>query len=82
MKTQTLMQQLEGFEKDMDWLNSRYEELKSKYPDEFVAVLRENIVDHDRDLSKLMGRLETRFPEDFPRIAIKFVSTKRVELIL
>jgi len=82
MDTQALAQELEGFERDMGWLHKHYDTLKGKYPNEYVAVLDETIVDHHRDLRRLMGRIEAKYPEEHDRIAIKFVSPEKIELIL
>lgn len=82
MKTQVLTQQLEEFERDMDWLQKHYDNLTEKYPKEHVAVLDEKIVDHDKDLRKLMGRIEAKYPAKRDRVAIKFISPEKVELIL
>ena len=63
METQVLVQQLEGFGRDMDWIQKRYDTLTEKYPNEHVAVLDEKVVDHDMDLRRLMGRIRLEYPE-------------------
>lgn len=82
METQAMIQQMEGFERDMDWLQRHYDNLAGKYPDEYVAVLDEKVVDHDRDLRRLMGRIRLKYPEVQDRVAIEFVSPEEIELIL
>ena len=82
METQALVQQLEGFERDMDWIQKRYDNLAEKYTDEHVAVLDESVIDHDRDLRRLMGRIRLKYPEVQDRVAIEFVSPEEIELIL
>ncbi|MCH8070072.1 MAG: hypothetical protein IID16_12525 [Candidatus Marinimicrobia bacterium] len=82
METQSLVQQLEGFERDMDWIQKHYDSLKEKYPNKHVAVLDEGVVDHDRDLRKLMDRIKLKYPEVQDRVAIDFVSPEKIELIL
>ena len=82
METQVLVQQLEEFGRDMDWLQKYYDNLTEKYPNEHVAVLDEKIVDHDKDLKRLMGRIEAKYPAKRDRVAIKFISLEKVELIL
>ncbi len=77
-----MVQQMEGFGRDMDWLQKHYNDLKEKYSNEHVAVLDEKVVDHDRDLRRLMGRIEVKYPKERDRVAIKFISLEKVELIL
>lgn len=77
-----MIQEMERFEKDTDWLQKHYDKLAEKYPDEYIAVLNEKIVDHNRDLRRLMGRIEAKYPKERGRVAIKFVSPRKVELIL
>jgi hypothetical protein len=79
---QAFLEQLEGFERDMKWLSQHYDRLKEQYPDQYVAVLAYSVVDHDSDLKSLVARLDEKYQADSGRIAIKYVTTKRVELIL
>jgi len=79
---QTLLEQLEGFELDVKWLSQHYDKLKEQYPDQYVAVLAHRVVDHDNDLKSLVARLDEKYQEDSGRIAIKYVTPKKVELIL
>lgn len=40
------------------------------------------IVDHDHKLSKLVERLRKKYPENHDEIAVEYVTTKEIELIL
>ena len=40
------------------------------------------IVDHDRELNKLVKRLRKKYPKDYNEIAVEYVTTKKIELIL
>ena len=77
-----MVQQLERFERDMDWFQQQYDSLTKKYPHEYVAVLDETVVGHDKDLRKLIGTIEGKYPEKRDRVAIKFISPEKIELIL
>ena len=79
---QVLLEQLEGFERDMKWLSQHYDKLKEQYPDQYVAVLAHRVADHDSDLKSLVARLNEKYQADSGRIAIKYVTPKKVELIL
>ena len=79
---QALLQQLEGFELDMKWLSQHYDRLKEQYPDQYVAVLDHKVVDHDDSLKSLVARLDQKYQANSGRIAIKYVTPKKIELIL
>jgi hypothetical protein len=49
------------YEENAKWINRHYEELKKKYVDEWIAVLNERSVDHDRNLDKLVKRLRKNY---------------------
>ena len=73
---------LSRYEENAKWVSRHYEELKEKYIDEWIAVLNEAVVDHDQDLGKLVKRLRKNYPENYNEIAIEYVTTKEIELIL
>lgn len=76
------IEDLKEFEENMIWLNKHYGELKSRHPDEYVAILGKRVVSHGKDLAKLMKELEEKYPIENNRIAVKYVTTKKIELIL
>jgi len=82
MENQAMVQQLEKFERDMDWLQRHYDDLAEKYPNEYVAVLDKDVVEHGRDLRRIMGWIEAKYPKEHNRVAVKFISPEKVELIL
>ena len=73
---------LSGYEENAKWLSSNYEELKKRFNGEWVAVLGKAVVDHDVDLSRLVKRLRKKYPELYSQIAVEFVTTKELDLIL
>jgi len=79
---ETAVKELEAFEEDVNWINKNYDMLKSKYPDQYVAVLGQQVVGYDSDLEVLMRRLKENYPIQSRSIAIKYITTKKVELIL
>jgi hypothetical protein len=70
------------YEENVKWFSKHYEALKRKYMDEWVAVLNGTIVDHDRNLNKLVKRLRMNYPMDFNEIAIEYVTANKIEIIL
>jgi hypothetical protein len=73
---------LSKYEENAKWVSRHYEKLKKKYVDEWVAVLNEKVVDHDRNLYTLVKRLRMNYPENYSEIAIEYVTSKEIELIL
>jgi hypothetical protein len=76
------LEQLRQFEEDMDWITQHYEELKRHYPEQYVAVYRHAVADHDEDMKSLMARLKERYGEHAKYLAIEFITVKKDELIL
>jgi len=73
---------LSRYEDNVRWLSSRYDRLKMKYKDEWVAVLNKAVVDHDRELAKLVARLRKKYPDAYSEIAVEYVTSREIELIL
>jgi len=79
---ESVVQQLEEFEQDMGWIDQHYDELKKRYSEQFVAVHQQEVIDSDPELGRLMDRLEKRYGKRASRIAVKYITKKKVELIL
>jgi uncharacterized coiled-coil protein SlyX len=73
---------LSKYEENAKWISKHYEELKKKYRDEWIAVLNEVVVDHNRELSKLVERLRRKYLKNYNEIAVEYVTAKEIELIL
>jgi hypothetical protein len=71
-----------NYEDNAKWLSNNYERLKKKYNDEWVAVLDKKVIDHDADLAKLVKRLKQQHLKVYNQIAVEYVTTKEVNLIL
>ena len=82
MENHLLLQKLKTFEQDTTWLDRHYDELKMRYFDEWVAVFKKEVVAHEKDLENLMLKLQDKYGKDAGHIAVRFVSPKKVELIL
>lgn len=67
-------------DKNWSWFRVHYEELVKKFDGEFVAVYEQKIIDHNKELSVLMKRIEAKYPEE--HIFVDFVSSKKLTLIL
>jgi hypothetical protein len=72
-----LASDLERFSNDAKFFDRNYPGLKEDYSDEYVAVYNETVVGHDKNLSKLIEKIEN------PRESyIGYVSKKNKTLIL
>ncbi len=79
---ESVVAMLSRYEENVKWLSKHYEELKKRFRDEWVAVLKEAVVDHDRELARLVERLRKKHPEAYNEIAVEYVTAKEIELIL
>ena len=70
----------EEHDKNWTWFKEHYEELVKKLDGEFVAIYKQKIVDHDKELSALMKRIKAKYPEE--NIFVDFVSSEKLTLIL
>jgi Family of unknown function (DUF5678) len=73
---------LSGYEANVKWLSNNYEELKKQFNGEWVAVLNKTVIDHDTDLTMIVRRLRKKYSKVYSQIAVEYVSTKELDLIL
>ena len=73
---------LSRYEENAKWLSSNYEKLKTEFNNQWVAVLDKTIIDHDSDLSKLVKRLRSKYAKAYSEIAVEYVTTEELDLIL
>ena len=69
------------FERNQKWFRENFQRLLKKYREQFVAVFREKVIDHDEDLESLVKRVKER-TKGAKGIYIEFVSDKPIEMIL
>jgi hypothetical protein len=62
------------------WFRAHYNQLARKYDSKNICVYKRSVVDYDRDLRKLMGRVRKNYPVN--RVVVEFVSRRKRELIL
>lgn len=77
-----MVNKLRRFEEDSKWLDEHYDELNQEYEKEWVAVFNKEVVDHDKNLDRLLGRLEGNYPEEFREMVIEFITKEKLEMIL
>lgn len=69
------------FERNQKWFRENFQRLLKKYREQFVAVFREKVIDHDEDLESLVKRVKEK-TKGAKGIYIEFVSDKPIEMIL
>lgn len=77
-----LVKELVGFEESNRWLDAHAAVLVKKYPHQYIAVSRQQVIAHDRQLKRLLNRIGKEYPAERSTIAIKYLSPKKIELIL
>lgn len=81
MKKEEILQGLEEFSEDMDWISETQKKLRKKFANKYIAVMNGQLIESDSDLDTLLQKLrETgRNPS---RIPIEFISREPERLIL
>mgnify|MGYP007042429447 CR=1 FL=1 len=62
------------------WFERNYDDLVKHFNREFVAVFEGKVVDHDRNLSKLVQRVRSSYPVE--EVFVDYVSSEKLEFIL
>lgn len=73
---------LSNLEQNTKWLSENYDALQKEFDNEWVAVLNRTVIDHDHELKKLVKRLRTKHSSVYNQIAVEYVTTEKVDLIL
>lgn len=73
---------LRKFEESHKWIDKHYQELKAKYPDEYVAAIDGHIVAHNPELAELMNVLRDLLGGNVQNAAIEFIGSEDLEFIV
>lgn len=79
---QTLIEGHARYEENAKWISEHYEELKTRYDDEWVAVLNGSIIAHDRSFKRLLRHLKREYQDAYGEIAVEYVTKKPINMIL
>jgi hypothetical protein len=74
-------ERFKAYEQNMTWFRTHYGRLKKDHPDKFVAISNGKVIDSNKTLEGLLGRLR-RQHSDMSSLAIEFVSSNEAELIM
>jgi len=67
-------------DENWSWFEKHYDDLVEKFDGKFVAIYKQRVVDHDKEMSKLMKRIESKYPPDC--VFVEFVSREKLTMIL
>jgi len=67
-------------ERNREWFEENRETLVEKYDGKFIAIHERSVIDFDKDVGKLMERVEKKYPPD--RVSVEYVSKEKLQLIL
>jgi hypothetical protein len=73
---------LTRFEENDDWLSVHYDELKNVYDNQWVAVLRNSVIDHDADYKQLKKRLRQQYSQKYNEIATEYLTSQELDRLL
>ena len=62
------------------WFRAHYRRLARSYDRQNIAVHQTRVVDHDKNLTRLLNRVKRNYPGD--RVVVEYVSRRKRELVL
>ena len=71
-----MAEKLSNFKENNRWIIDNYDELAGKFKDEWVAVMNLAVLDHDKDIRKLVERVKNKYVGDYTQIAVEFISVE------
>ena len=69
---------LSSFKESNKWITLNYDKLKQTFNNEWVAVLNNTVLDHDKDLKTLVKRLKNQHSKDYNKIAVEYITTEEI----
>ncbi len=79
--TKERKEQFKRFEKNVEWFQSHYEDLKKQYKDEYVAIDNQRVLGHNSDIEQLTEEMR-REHRDLGAFVIEYLTDKKLQLIL
>lgn len=70
----------EKYETNARWFGEHYEDLVKLYDREFVAVFGGKVADHDRNLRRLIRRIESSFPPE--EVYVEYITSRKLQFVL
>jgi hypothetical protein len=73
---------LTKLEQNDKWLNENYDKLKADYNNQWVAILNKAVIAHNPDLKQLVKELKKQYPDSYNQIAVEYITSEELGLIL
>lgn len=78
----TQLEKLELYSRNANWFLKNLDRLRSLYPDRYVAVYNQEVIDSDPDEGRLEARLRERGANLLAVSVIEYVSSKQPCMLL
>lgn len=75
------IRKVKSFKRDLEWFKANYEQIKSQYKGQHVAIKDQAIIDSDKDVMVLFRRLRRKY-DDTSSLVIEHISERKAEYIL
>ena len=82
MKNEAIVKELKQYESDSSWIHQHFDDLRERYPNEFVAVYQGEIIAHAQTIRALHAVMRKGHPETFGWAAVEYLPKEDLELIL
>ena len=79
MDTVLYAERLKEFDEDVKWLHTNYNDLIDKFDGEFIAIKKQQVIEHDRDVSKLKEKLKQKGIEPLATL-VELIRNKRNQI--
>jgi hypothetical protein len=76
----TILKQLRSFSRSTSWITKNIQTLRSKYPDQYVAVYDRKVIGTNVDFDLLFKRLKGKY--NMSHVAIEFIPSEELILVL
>ena len=79
--TKERKEQFKRFDKNVEWFQSHYEELKKRYKNEYVAIDNKKVLGHHPNIERLIEKMRRKYG-DLGAFVIEYLTDKKLQLIL
>jgi len=79
--TKERKEQFKRFDKNVEWFQSHYEDLKKQYKNEYVAIDNKKVLGHDADIERLIEKMRRKYG-DLGAFVVEYLTDKKLQLIL
>jgi hypothetical protein len=79
---ESIVQITRDYQKNMTWLIEHYDKLRSQFPDEYVGVYDQKLIEHAKKLNDLLEYIVNQCTIDIRSVAIRKLSKQTEQLFL